>query len=300
VLRILLFGSVEISWGDSPHEIQLTRSVQALLAFLALERHRTHPRDVLAGLFWGEHDQAHARNALNTALWRLRQALEPQGIPRGTYLTSSPGGALGLNPGATFWLDVAEFEKHINAVLRHPAAALEPTDLSPLVGAWQLYRADLLEAFYEDWALRERERLRLLYLKSLTYALCCYKVHGLLDDALACGERILGLDPLREEVQREMIRLYLQKGERALAARQYETCRAILEAELNIPPMEETRALYSLIHTRSLSTPDLASITRSANLAETLTQLRGLALSLQQIQSDLQQTLDQLDRLVHP
>src|SRR5207249_2495058 len=71
------------------------------------------------------------------------------------------------------------------------------------------------------------------------------------NEALAWGQRILEIEPLQEEVHREMIRIYLESGERALALRHYERCCELIEAELGVAPMEETRALYVKIVPRA-------------------------------------------------
>ena len=122
-------------------------------------------------------------------------------------------------------------------------------------GAIGHYTGDLLEGFYEDWAIRERERLRLLYLDSLATLLTHYSQAGAHDDALRCGQQILALDPLREDIHRELIRLHLQRSHRALALRQYEQCRAVLEEELGVEPMEETRALCAALLPASAARP---------------------------------------------
>ena len=69
--------------------------------------------------------------------------------------------------------------------------------------------------------------------------------------SLACGHKILDLDPLREEIHREMMRLYYRNGQRAQALRQYDTCSNILEQELGVPPMEETQMLRVQIFKRA-------------------------------------------------
>ena len=89
ILQVALFGGIHVSHNNWRTEAKLTREIQALLAYLLLQRHRAHPREVLAGLFWAENSQEKARRALNTALWRLKKALEPEGIPAGTYLISA-------------------------------------------------------------------------------------------------------------------------------------------------------------------------------------------------------------------
>jgi DNA-binding SARP family transcriptional activator len=110
VLRISLFGSYDVCNSDPPTaSVKLTRTIQSLLAFFLLEP-RLHSREVLAGMFWKEYDTGRARNCLNTALWRLRQALEPGSTPSVAYLLTNPYGDVGFNWESDHWLDVEIFE----------------------------------------------------------------------------------------------------------------------------------------------------------------------------------------------
>lgn len=247
LLRISLFGVVQIAHDDQPSEMRPTRIVQALLAYLLLQRRRTHSREVLAGLFWGDHSHEQARSCLNTALWRLRRVLEPEGIPKGTYLLATPMGEIGFNQESAYWLDVAIFEERVEEVLSRPIHAMETADSSALENALRLHAGELLEGFYDDWALRERERLRSLYLEGVAHLMHYFKHRGAYAESLTWGQELLNCDPLREEIHREMMRLHLENGQRALAVQQYETCREILGKELGILPMEETQALHAQI-----------------------------------------------------
>ena len=241
-LRIQLFGTVQISHDGRANDPRPIHAVQSLLAWLLLHRRKTHARETLAALFWGDQSEARARSCLSTALWRMRQALEPEGIPRGTYLISKPA-VVGFNSASDYWLDVAEFEEGVERHL--PASAHRTPDWSSVENAVACYTGDLLEGFYDDWALRERERLRMLYLDCLGKLLRRHSETGALERALYCGRQILALDPLREDIHREVIRLHVRNGHRALALQQYESCRAALIEELGVEPMEETRALCS-------------------------------------------------------
>ena len=241
-LRIHLFGTVQVWHDGRPQNAPLIHAVQSLLAWLLLQRRKTHARETVAGLFWGEHDEARARSCLSTALWRLRQVLEPRGIPRGTYLVAHAD-AVGFNCASDYWLDVAAFEEGVERHLTGSALRDRPLDCAGAEDAIACYTGDLLEGFYDEWALRERERLRMLYLDSLGTLLRRHSEMGALEPALRCGRQILALDPLREDIHREVIRLHVRNGHRALALKQYECCRAALQEELGVAPMEETRAL---------------------------------------------------------
>jgi DNA-binding SARP family transcriptional activator len=110
-----------------------------------------------------------------------------------------------------------------------------------------LYAGDVLTGFSDDWALREREKHRRLQLNALGRLM---QISSLARDAaggIRYAQAILDLDALREDVHRELMRFYLLAGQRAMALRQYETCRAALKAELAIHPMRETVEMYRRI-----------------------------------------------------
>lgn len=243
-LRITLFGGVDLNWAGRGPSLALAPSLQLLFAYLLLHRSRSHSRELLAEYFWADSDMQHARAALSTALWRLRRDLERHVDATTPYLTISSCGEIRFNLSSDYWLDVADFEEKITSALPRDGAEMDPSTLPRLESALSLYRGDLLEGFYVDWALRERERLRLLYLNALAHLTHFHGRQGSLEKSIEYGQAILAIDPLREEIHRELMRAYVANGQRTLALRQYEVCSTVLQEELSIEPMEETRMLW--------------------------------------------------------
>ena len=295
ILQVELFGGVRVTHNNWLTEINITREIQWLMAYLLLQRHRLHSREVLAALFWGERPQEKARGSFNTALWKLKKALEPDGIPPGTYLKITHPGEIGFNKESPHWLDIEVFEERINGILAYPYKTVEEIHLADLEKVLKLYKGDLLEGFYEDWALQERERLRTMYLKSLIYLLHYYKSHGLCEKAITYGQQILILNPLREEIHRELMKLYLENGQRALAVRQYEICRSTLAKELGIAPMYDTEYLYNQICTSAEinSSPDI--FREQLRVDRALRQLREASQSIDLAKDKIQQALQLID-----
>ena len=185
--------------------------------------------------------------------------------------------------------------------MRQPITALGATNVQELEQALQLYTGELLEGFYDDWVLRERERLHLLYLNSLARLMCYYRHHQAYEQGLVCGQQILNHDPLREEIHREMMRLYLENGQRALAVRQYETCREALAAELGIPPMEETQALYAqIVPAADHQWPQFNRVSQPINRQQALRQLRLARQGLDEAREQLQRAIQLVERLTEP
>jgi len=296
ILQISLLGSIRIAHDGQPAAVKMTRKIQALLAFLVLHRQRSYPREVVASLFWADYSQKRALNCLSTALWRLRRVLEPRDIPRGTYIVTAPPAEVGFNPQSEHWLDVAAFEEQVARVLAMPIPAVEDTDAQALERAVRLYAGDLLEGFYDDWVLQEQERLRRLYLDALAYLMGYYRRHAAFAESLACGERILRLDPLREEIHREMMRLYLDNGQRAHAAQQYEHCRQALAEELGMTPMEETQAVFAQIARTGCAGRIPAAPGAPSNLQQTLQELRLDLRRLDEARSHLHQAIQLVEQ----
>lgn len=246
-LNIFLFGDVHLSRPTLPGRVPVPRSVRGLLGYLLINRNRFHARETLAGLLWGESDDVSARNNLNTALWRLRQVLEPSTVARGTFLTASNTGDIGFNADSDYWLDAEELEARTRGLLRGRPDTVTVVEVAALQDCVKLYRGDLLEACYEDWATHERERLRELFLDGLHFLMRYHELASEYGRSLEIGREMLRHDTLREEVHRCLMRLYVKNGERALAVRQFEQCRRVLRLELDIDPMPETVALHAAI-----------------------------------------------------
>ena len=307
ILKVRLFGRFQLDHPGHLETVKVTRIIQGLLAYLLLHRHRCHPREVLAGLFWGGYREERARSCLSTALWRLRLILEPAKIIKGTYLLTTPSGEVGFNRQSDHWLDVAVFEEKVGSILDKPLEKFAVQDATDLQEALSLYSGDLLEGFYEDWALRERERLRVLQLKGLRHLMRYWKHCGDYEAGLECGRQILAYEPLWEEIHRDVMRLYVANGQRALAIRQYQACCGILEKELGIAPMEETTALYYHILTNvpsGLIDPGLRQGLGNFNARETgslsrvLEELQLTTKTFEKISSQLEGVIHQLEKCV--
>lgn len=68
-----------------------------------------------------------------------------------------------------------------------------------------------------------------------------------MSDAISRYRLLIAGEPEREGWHRELMRVYADSGERALALRQYGTCRRLLRDRLGIEPSDETRRLHAQI-----------------------------------------------------
>jgi DNA-binding SARP family transcriptional activator len=199
---------------------------------------------------------------------------------------------VGFNTESQYWLDIEVFEEKSDRALTPPFQTVGDTHIADLEKTLELYKGDLLEGFYEDWVLRERERLQTLYIQSMIYLMQYYGFHGLFDKAIAYGQKILEVDPLREEIHREIMRLYWKNGQRAMSLRQYDICHRTLAEEFGVSPMEDTQALLIQIFTSGDSNRLPMISTKQTSLVQALEQLskanRTIDLAKEQIQKALQ------------
>ena len=229
------------------------------MAWLAL-----HPdggsREQLAALLWPDDSETSARRNLRQAVYNLRATLTRGG--RSYLETSRTHVRLHSDD---LWVDVRAFE----SLLAMGVEGSKCRDPQALISAVQLYHGDLLAGTpteggpdLEHWFLFEQERLREDVLRMLRHLVSHLAGRGELAQAALFARRHLDLDPLSEEMHRELMRLYAVTGRRSRALAQYETCVSVLRMELGIEPLEETTGLYESILAQEITSgglvPELA------------------------------------------
>ena len=244
-LHVCLFGKTEVRMCGSELTDSLSGKAQELLAYLLLHR-RSHPREKLATLLW-QHGSSHRTKAyLRKALWQLRDALESE-TENAPSVVRADDDWIQINPEAPLWADVVAFEAAFDAVRDCPASEMPSEDLRALQEAETLYSGDLLENWYEEWCLMERERLRDMFLRMLGRLARCCEHNGAYDTGIQYGLRLLRIDPARERGHRQLMRLRARAGNRVASLRQYERCAEVLDRELGVAPAAATRRLRDQI-----------------------------------------------------
>jgi predicted ATPase/DNA-binding SARP family transcriptional activator len=253
-LSLALLGPLQTTLAGIPLIAFAYDKVRALLIYLAAEADRPHRRDALTGLLWPDLPDATARRNLSQALFNLRQVLGDHSATP-PYLQIARE-SIQFNPHSDHWLDVAVFSQLLASCDTHTHRRLETCDscLQRLEQAVALYRGSFIEQFFlsdsvafEEWALLKRAWFQQRALESLARLAAAYER---LDDVeRTCGalQRLLALDPWREEAHRDLMGLLAQYGQRSAALRQYEVCRHALHEALGVEPAAATTALYLAI-----------------------------------------------------
>ena len=260
-LRISLFGRFHVEYDGRPRTKTIdSRKVQELFSYLLLYRDRLHPRESLADFFWSDNSSAQSRKYLRQALWQLQSSLktEDDSAEENTVLVDSDW--VGINKDSAIWLDVSELESAYAKVKRKRGDEIEAQTVHELSRAVDLHRGPLLEGWYHDWCIFERERLQNIYLAMLNKLMTYYEAAEEYEVGLVYGQRILRFDRAHERTHWRMMRLYYLAGDRTSALRQYERCVNALEEELGVKPAKWTATLYDQLRSDQLQdAPQVAS-----------------------------------------
>ncbi len=248
LLTVRLFGKFQVQRDDQILDGWNARKVQELFVYLLLHRERPHARPVLAELLWPESTPEQSTKYFRHAPWQLQTLL-------GCKVLEVDAETLHLTGGASLWLDALEFERAYSRVRGVPGEELDEKRARILSEALKLYRGDLLEGWYQDWCLFERERLQRMYLAMLEKLMAYCEACDEFEAGLDCGNCALRYDAAHERIHRRIMRLYYKSGDRTAALRQYERCVLLLREELDVDPSERTVALYEQIRSGRLTGP---------------------------------------------
>lgn len=302
MLKIQLFGKYCIRRGEQALEGFDARKVQELLCYLLLHRDHALPRETLAGLLWPETTTALSKKNLRQILWQLQTALGSQLEPHEERVLVVESDWVCLNPLADLWLDVVVFEQAFAEVQRLPGQRLDAEAVQVVENAIQLYQGPLLEGWYQDWCLTERERLQSMYLAMLDKLMNFYESRGDYEIGLFYGMRIMCYDRARERTHRQLMRLHYLLGDRAEALRQYERCTQALDEELGVAPSKSTVFLYKQICADQLDEPattlvevDTLPEFSSRSLLEVLHYLTGVQETLTALQDQVQKGIQAVE-----
>ncbi len=242
MFTISLLGTPSIIARDRP-VTTLRRKNRALVYYLAAQAGPV-TRDRLLTFFWPDDERSSAQHTFRTMLHDLRKSTGD--------LIETENDLLNLHPSVS--VDARLFEAGISAARR---------DAATLTAALLRYRGAFLDGFtladtpgFDSWVDAERERYQLLAARGLVALGDLNEAEGNYESALDALLHAVAFDPLQEEIQRATIRLHYLSGDRTGAIRRYESLVRLLDDELGVPPMPETRTLYDAIINDRLPRPE--------------------------------------------
>src|SRR2546425_7010287 len=241
MIRLRTLGALGLSGPDGTElRAVLTQPKRlALLCYLAIASPPGfRRRDKLLALFWPELDEEHARNALNRAVYYLRQALGANAVE------SRGGDELGIS-ARVVWCDATTFAAALDA--GKPSEALE------------LYRGELLPGLFIDgsreferWLEAERARLGRRAVDAALALSESEEAKGQFALATHWARQASAFAPYDEKPVRRLIAALDRSGDLAAAILAYDDFARRLKEDLEVEPSTATTALITELRARQV------------------------------------------------
>ncbi len=202
-----------------------------LLFFFALDR-PVITRSEICQAFWPDLDIDQAVNVFHVTKRRLHKALDMD-------VLIHHDGYYRINPDLDIDYDVMHYATRL----------LEGRDKDnpDRIAAWQksidLYRGPFLQGHSDRWILDRRADFQAGYLEALSEMAQVRLAEGRPEHALGLYQKAVNENVRREDIHREIMRLFTSLGRRSEAAAHYQK----LLQELNQKVAPETRAVYEEI-----------------------------------------------------
>ncbi len=235
-LRLLGPFAIEANVGR-PIEISVrAKKARGMLAYLAMKPDYRARREELATLFWGDSVDASARHSLRQCLISLRQD---------------------LSIGSEFLIvdrDAVRLESLLVSVdARRFLSMARSSKAGEQAEAAALWRGGFLSDLFLDveefdaWRMQEAERLAGAA-ADVFEAMCRYAdAEADAEAALAAAERLIALEPTREDRQRTALKLLARYKGREAALSRAKSVADMLHREVGASPDAATRALIAAI-----------------------------------------------------
>jgi DNA-binding SARP family transcriptional activator len=205
-----------------------------LLFFFALDRPIV-TRSEICQAFWPELDDDQAVNVFHVTKRRLHKALDMDVLVH-------EGGYYRVNPDMAIYYDATDFVTSL-------IGARGESDPN-LVADWQraadLYRGPFLQGHNDAWIVDRRRDFCAGYLEALSHIAHFWLEQGRREHALSLFQRALVEDFAREDIHRQLMKLYAQLGRRSEVAAHYQRLFEDFK-KAGKSPSSETQAVYAEI-----------------------------------------------------
>ncbi len=262
-LSLGFLGGFVVSLDAEPVTAFGADKARALLAYLATEPGRPHPRAHLATMFWPNLDDKKAGHNLSQTLLRVRHALQQrQGANSSRFLLASYQ-EVTFNECSDFDLDVARFRSLFDAIAghSHTSGVLCTACQRWLAEAAALYRGEFLAGLFvpdsvefEEWRLLRQEELHRGAVDVLTRLVGYHAARAEHEQLQQVARRLIALEPWLEEGHAQLMRSLAQDGQVASALKQFEAYKHTLAAELGLQPAPDMLRLAEQIRAGMLPT----------------------------------------------
>ena len=249
-LRLQLLGSFEVQVKGRLISSWPSKKARLLLAYIAMERGRMVPKEILIDLLWPDGPPERGSNNLSIAIHQIRATLS-EFEPASAQAIIVRQGLYGLDQ-ALVSVDLWEFQSHLSEARQSLERHDDDATRANLANAIELYQAgDFLENDpYEEWTVEPRRSWSTAYNQALAWLATEASRGADWPRVIDYAGRILQRERCDEAGHRLLILAHWKTGNRPQALQQYRLCEAWLRDDLGVEPSEETRRLFALVQGR--------------------------------------------------
>lgn len=242
-LFIQLLGSFAVIKENQPLTLSRAKKIEALLAYLA--RHpQQHTREQLTHLLFPELPDKAARANLRQTLKRLRVWLG-EAEPEFLLITTD---WVQLNPTAVWHTDYQKAQQLLTGCPIHASQPIIacPDCITNLQEGFAHYQAPLLDGFFitnsepfEQWLQAKQQRYQQQVRHAGEMLASYYEQRGAYAKAEAILYHLISLEPWRDALYPQLMRLLAWQGKRGAALQVYKQGGVALMEELGVEPSTE-------------------------------------------------------------
>lgn len=271
-----MLGSPRIIYNEKDITDKLSYKSAGILYYVSANDYSS--REKIAYTFWEGSSEDAAKYNLRYNLWSMNKIFKSSNKDEEAILEWNKNN-LFLNNSYNVDIDIKKYGQELES---------DDLDLKSLIKLKSLYKGEFLEGFYlkdsfsfNDWLFFEREKYQKKHVQVLENLLEIYKKEKNYDKSISILQEMLNLNSLDEGLYVELVKIYLEKGDRANALKIYNKCVHVLRQELNISPKKSTQKLLKIIKNKNyqntykrtnasdditrLETPDLDYIVEHKN-----------------------------------
>jgi DNA-binding SARP family transcriptional activator len=250
-LNAKFLGQLDFILNGQSITSSLSQKACGLLCYLMMNPHKTHYREQLTEMFWGDSNVYSSNSSLRYTIWAIRKILKSNGHSQ-VYIINSSKNTIKFTDDKTNSQDVIQFKKICS---QSTSSNIDPhIKIKLLEEASNLYGGTFLKDFhikdapaFYDWLFFEREENQRLYFDIQINLSKEYEKLGYYDDAIVPINKLIKMHPLHEELYYRLMNLYNISGHRTTAIETYHKLKDELREELNISPMKDIQELYQHI-----------------------------------------------------
>ncbi len=227
-----------------PHQAWKRDKSLQLFQFMIIACHRKalHKEQLIDRLWEDEMDD----QGFKVALHGISKVLEPEKKSHANSKYIERNNHAYALMADDIWVDIYDFDALLaegNRMIQSDPAQAQIL----LREALKMHTGVFLpDRIYEDWSADERERIQLSFLNASTALAELVLPTNPTESIQLCQDALLG-DITWEDAYRIQMAAFFTKGNRPMAIKTYKVCEKVLDEEMSIKPLPETKKLYQTI-----------------------------------------------------